>query len=769
MRRVRSNFRCRLRGPSWLGAAGLVCLSLAGAGCKLGSPGDEASPAQAPSEPPPKAKTIEERSERSDEPPPAEPVPLWENGKVARIVDAAASSLHGYVIVDLGEAWVPYIFTNGESEDGQPLVNEYRETYLALARGDFPDDHHGERASEDKYLELYGIMPTLGLLRERFRRTVELPCAAELDLQPLIDFQDVAVHESNRAAYKAADDYIYLRGQVQRMMKEQRVETPEELDTEKLHVRERDRLRRYHKVASEYLAVAAAQKRLKCEGFFKGRRKYVRGALDWNTRDALAEFERRHRVYSWGYLGRDTLAVLRVPPAEAERLAVVRILTERAIHAAAVLEDGSTEKRDGEPRTFKGADGKNHPIPNLVAELESRLIEAFGLQTPESTLAWLESLGELPEDKHRLVAIRGPELPEYYDGDMDLTLEYDRGDVWYEFPYDEEGQQRAQPVSRRPHVTVFTQYLGQRIPLARFGTTIGGWRSELVGEAVMWKYKESPVGPRVWTDIVASPVWLPPETTPARELLKRKAKRKPNEPEYEVNYYETGPGYASAYGLVAAYHREYWERPDGKILPGRDEGIRTHGSVDYMSIMRRHSHGCHRLHNHIAVRLMSFVLAHRPHRRVGQQSLVFKRLLEHEEETYEMDIRQGGHVFELNVPLKVSVLEGRVRGQVKRPIEFPVPKYDEIYGAYVTPDGGAVQVRGDQLIDVPLPVPDGGAPDGGVPGLLELPAPDTAVTGGAGGTAPPEIPPPLSQNSAPQFDPNAPADPKAEAPSFFGR
>ena len=33
------------------------------------------------------------------------------------------------------------------------------------ARGEFPRDHHGDRARDDKYLELFGIMPTLGLLR----------------------------------------------------------------------------------------------------------------------------------------------------------------------------------------------------------------------------------------------------------------------------------------------------------------------------------------------------------------------------------------------------------------------------------------------------------------------------------------------------------------------------------------------------------------------------------------------------------------------------
>jgi hypothetical protein len=667
----------------------------------------------------------------ADTPPMTTPVPLWEHGKVSGQIDAATAASQGYVVLDLGEAWVPYIFTDGSNDKGKPLKNDYRETYLALARGEFPNNYHGERAKDDKYLELYGIAPTFGLIRERFRHFESLECLRQLDQQPLITFQGVVIHETNEGALKIAADFGYLRGVIDKLMRKQRVKTPEELDPNPLDDKDKDRLKHFFKIAPEYYAVDATQKRLKCEGFFKGKRRYVRGALDSSTRDALVEFERRHRVFGWGLLGKDTLEVLRLTPAEAERKAVMRVLLERAIHAASVLEDGSVSAdKDGQPHTFKGADGKDHPLPNLTADLEQRLTEAFGLQTAEATFAWLEGLGKLPPLEHRFVAFRGPTLPEYYDGDMELTLEYDRGDVWFDFPYDDRGREIFQPVSRRPNVTVYTRYLDQKIPLARYGTTIGGWRSELVGETLMWKYKESPVGPRVWSQIVASPVWMPPDTTPPKDLLKRPRLRKPGDPPFEVNYYETGPGYASAYGLVAAYHRKYLEHADGSIDIGQDEGIRTHGSVDYMSIMRRHSHGCHRLHNHIAVRLMSFVLGHRPHRRLGQEQLGFQKLIEWEDQKYQMELKQGGYVFELDTPLKVHVFEGRIRGQQKRAIEIAIPKYDDKISAYVTPDGGAVQVRGDRLIDIPMPE----RPDAGVVAPFE-----------------------------------AAADPKRKAPTFFSK
>ena len=75
---------------------------------------------------------------------------------------------------------------------------------------------------------------------------------------------------------------------------------------------------------------------------------------------------------------------------------------------------------------------------------------------------------------------KGIELPPYYADVMELSVSTDRGDVWYEFPYDEEGKARSQPVSRRPRLTIFVHYNDQKIPLARFGTTVGGWRGEFI-------------------------------------------------------------------------------------------------------------------------------------------------------------------------------------------------------------------------------------------------------------------------------------------------
>lgn len=645
-----------------------------------------------------------------------EPVRLWESGRSLSYIDATTAHEQGLLLLDLGETWTPYLFSDGPDRKGKNLSNAYRPTYLALARGDFPNDLQGERAKADKYLELFGILPTLSVLRARMLETARRTCAEGLDLEPLQTFRGLVTYSDNKEARRAAAAFASAEQTALASVQEQAVSTVDDLDLAKLTQPVLGHVMRYKQLLPQWRALDALQKRLQCEGYLTGKGKYLPGVMDWATHSALAEYERRHSVFSLGYLGKDSLTPLRRAPLDVDREAVLRLLTERAMHMAGVLEDGSIEALSNADShapnqqlvaaTFLGSDGEQHPVPNLAQALRERIIEAFGLQSPETTLGWLTSLGDLSVSEPRFVAIKAVALPEYYAPEMALTLDYDRGDVWYDFPYDDKGKEISQPVSRRPQVTVSTLYKGQKIPLARYGTTIGGWRTELIDGAEMWKYKDSPVGERAWDEIIAAPVWLPPDGTPHEGLLRRNyARNTPSDPEYLVNYHETGPGYASAYGLVAAYHRTFLRRADGRIALGTDEGIRTHGSVDYMSIMRRHSHGCHRLHNHVALRLMSFVLAHRAHERLGAESISYARYLQFKNQSYRMEIKQGGYVFKLATPLIINVEEGRIRGTLKAPIETPIPEFDPDKRAYVMRDGSAVKVRGNQLVPCPLPPP----------------------------------------------------------------
>src|SRR5204863_5883296 len=121
-----------------------------------------------------------------------------------------------------------------------------------------------------------------------------------------------------------------------------------------------------------------------------------------------------------------------------------------------------------------------------------------------------------------------------------------------------------------------------------------------------------------------------------------------------------GPGFASAYGLVMAIHLK--QLPEGGLF---DNKIRTHGSVDYTSIARRFSHGCHRLVNNRAVRLFDFVLRHRRFARLGNVPLLrFKKQFTVDDKQYEYELKTRGYYYELTPPVPVVVNEGRIKGQV---------------------------------------------------------------------------------------------------------
>jgi hypothetical protein len=174
----------------------------------------------------------------------------------------------------------------------------------------------------------------------------------------------------------------------------------------------------------------------------------------------------------------------------------------------------------------------------------------------------------------------------------------------------------------------------------------------------------------VWRHLVAAPVWLPPSSSPLGSMVKEK--RVNGAYVKATNYDETGPGYLSAYGLVAAIHEQMRRGPNGATYS--DNGIRTHGSFDYLSLRGRFSHGCHRLYNNQAVRLFSFVLAHHRARTVGALPLGFRRTFWWKGELYDLRLPTRGFYFELEPPIPIETLEGRVRGQQPTPIAGYLPK-----------------------------------------------------------------------------------------------
>jgi hypothetical protein len=437
---------------------------------------------------------------------------------------------------------------------------------------------------------------------------------------------------------------------------------------------------------AERLAFAEVEKRLACEGMMDPR-KHKPGAYDTEMRTAMLDFQQKHAVMDQADIKRATLEALARPPLENDLLALERVLTERAMHAAGFIEDGSVGDSISDPAypTYLGADGSRHRVPDLASAARQATLDALGIATADDAVAFFRRRARA-DFSWLKVAVRLPPPPEYYGKAMDLSVEIDRGDVWYDFPFDVAGVRQPQPRERFPQLTLYVKWRGERVPLLRWRTTVGGWRAEVASDGQEYfRYKGSDVGPRVWRHIVTAPVWIPPPSSPLGSMVKEK--RVVGTYVRVTNYDETGPGFLSAYGMVAAIHEEMRRTPDG--VRYFDNGIRTHGSFDYPSLRGRFSHGCHRLYNQLAMRLFSFVLDHRKSRVVGPVAAGYRRAFYSRGEVFEMRLPSRGFYRELEPPIPVEVLEGRIKGTLQKPIAGYVPKPGVKYLARRPPPAAA--------------------------------------------------------------------------------
>jgi hypothetical protein len=569
------------------------------------------TPAEPPAQPTPEPAAISQ---------PIEPAPtvgpdellVFRDGEPSEAIARNNAGVAGVFVLDLGNAWVPPLF---RSTPGVP--HGYEHAFAELADGRFDDGPEGRRAAHERYLEPHGIPPSPALLERRFSALAGKPCASAPALQSLRAFEGATWDEG---------------------------EPPPTIPAS---------------------VVSALQNRLVCEGHL---RQSPSGVLDEDTRSALEEFERRNRIYARGSLKGETLEALRAEPLELERRALVRVLTERMVLDLAVIEDGSAF---GAAPT--GESGPVENVPNLVQRIQERVVEAFGLQSVAGVPRFYRRLSGVLAMPHAELAIDAIELPAYYAPDMDLQVEIDRGDFYYEFPFDEAGKPLGLRIERGPTLLLFARDQQQVRPLALFPTTIGGWRVRRHDDAAYWEYKESPLGLRAWKRIVTAPVWLPPASTPWETLVVKFRRTSDGSEFYELNQNLIGPSFASAYGLIAAYHQLVVSDAGGELELGSDDGIRTHGSSDYTSIWRTVSSGCHRLHNHLAMRLFNFVLAHRAHRRIGHVPTRFRLPVRAPDFKDEIEVTRTGYEFELTRPLPVRILPGRIRGERKHPLKRRIP------------------------------------------------------------------------------------------------
>jgi hypothetical protein len=276
------------------------------------------------------------------------------------------------------------------------------------------------------------------------------------------------------------------------------------------------KVKAYEKRVAEKAAMVEVEKRLACEGTLKHGSHHSAGIYDDAMRLAVRRFQQKNMIYESNYLRSKTMDALARPPLANDHMAFMRVLRERVVSAAGVVEDGSTDTKSG-PATYNNKMGNAVPLRNLADELTQSAALQLGLATAEGVLAFFKR--HPASDFRRLrVAVKLPALPEYYGPDMDLSIVIDRGDVWYDLPWDASGVRHAQPRKRYPSFHLYLKYNNQRILLARWRTTVGGWRAEQASDGYEYfRYKGSDVGPRVIRNIVAGPVWIAPESTPPQD------------------------------------------------------------------------------------------------------------------------------------------------------------------------------------------------------------------------------------------------------------
>lgn len=543
---------------------------------------------------------------------------MFAEGEVAGSVCSSEASALGLTILDLSDKWTPRVFVPSASGDAP----EYRGKYLTLA------------ASESADLGLNGIAPTLTIVAGRLADEKRRACNAAIDRAPLIDVDATLSHDLDARALALT-------------LKEAQTKAP----------------------------LSVIQAELACAGFLKANQ--VNGRLQGSTHIALEAFRRRHMIVGSG-LDVATIHALSLGGEELAFRAVLRGLRERVVDAAGLLEDGTASETQAlvvdreldltrfAPDVVEAVPGG---APDLVDMATDRAARELGWTSSDAVRAFL---GTQAKTKLRTlrVAVTLPPAPAYHSAKMELRVEIDRGDVFYQSPGEAAAARKKLEKRRAPTFVIYAKDVDRDVALMRWSTTIGGWKKERAEDGeISLKYKESDVGDRVWRQIIAAPAWMPPDSTPETDLL-----HEDKDGNFALKRDLIQPGYRNAYGLVMLIHHEGVER-DGKTK-WLDHGIRTHGSVDYRSIQKGTSHGCHRLYNQLALRLSGFLLQHRESVRRGKMHTEYRRTLEHNEQSIEVDVPTRGYLFELDPPVPVRVLKGNVVGGAKKPVSIAIPTDD---------------------------------------------------------------------------------------------
>jgi hypothetical protein len=279
----------------------------------------------------------------------------------------------GYAIIDLGNSWVPYIFSDKTAGIDDTLENLYAKTYVGLANDRI--DHWGDElaAHDHNYLELYGIPPTLEVVWDEWQSlsTDIEPCLQKAGYDPSVfEFGDVIAYKKSGAT-KRSKSAGYYKSKLAKAAKKAKIDisTPEGRQAAATHPKTKVLYKRWREFQDPIDVIDHAQRRFRCERMFtsaEGTGTFTPGAFDSATTHALAAFERKHDIMGWGHFKADNLAMLAKTPVEAVHERLLRVVTERVVLSTGIVEDGSAKKWKSSFR-WKDAEGTEHELRDLVS------------------------------------------------------------------------------------------------------------------------------------------------------------------------------------------------------------------------------------------------------------------------------------------------------------------------------------------------------------------------------------------------------------------
>ena len=171
--------------------------------------------------------------------------------------------------------------------------------------------------------------------------------------------------------------------------------------------------------------MAAVERRLTCEGLLDAEEQAHDRHLRRAMRLAVRSFQQKHMIYESNYLRKKTVDALAKPLLDNDYDGLVRA------HARA-------RGLGGGDRRGRTAGTPKHPSRDLADDYTKAALDQLGLANADTALAFFKRHGA-DEFKSLRAAVKLPPRPEYYSDTMDLSIVVDRGDVWYDLPFEPTG------------------------------------------------------------------------------------------------------------------------------------------------------------------------------------------------------------------------------------------------------------------------------------------------------------------------------------------